>query len=129
MSLSNAQMKKIVLSFALAEEGKSYGYPSFKVNGKFFTRLRDEDNSLVLTVGSIDERDLLLQANPRLFHITDHYKNYPAVLARMEKLDAKTFKHMLEQHWRTLVPKKLLASQTAQKKEKKGSRGVAETQR
>lgn len=108
MSLSKAEMRKIVLGFALSEEGTSYGYPSFKVNGKFFTRLRDEDNSLVLIVGSIDERDHLLQANPKLFHITDHYKSHPSLLARMEKLDAKTLRHMLERHWRTLVPKKLL---------------------
>jgi hypothetical protein len=129
MSLSKAQMKKIVLSFPLAEEGVSYGSPAFKVNGKFFTRLRDEDNSLVLIVGSIDERDQLLELDPKLFHITDHYRNHPSLLARMEKLDAKTLKQMLERRWRTLVPKKLLSSQTAQKKEKKGSRRGAETQR
>ncbi|MDE2132988.1 MAG: MmcQ/YjbR family DNA-binding protein [Alphaproteobacteria bacterium] len=105
--VSKAQVKKIVLSFPGAEEGLSYGYPSYKVAGKFFTRLRDEDDSLVLFVDSIDERDLLLEADPELFHITTHYKDYPTVLARLTKLDAKTLRGMLERRWRKIAPKKL----------------------
>src|SRR3954454_20396547 len=84
MALSKAQVKKIVLSFPGANESTSYGYPSFKIEKKFFTRLRAEDNSLVLIVGSMDERDMLLEADPKLFHITPHYKDYPSVLARLE---------------------------------------------
>ena len=103
--VSRAQVKKIVLSFPGAEEGTSYGYPSYKVAGKFFTRLRDEDDSLVMIVGSIDERDMLLEANPAVFHITDHYKNYPDVLVRIAKIDEKTLCGMLERHWSTIAPK------------------------
>ena len=105
--VSKEQVKKIVLSFPGAVEGTSYGYPSYKVVGKFFTRLRDEDNSLVMGVDSIDERDMLLEANPLVFHITDHYKNYPYVLVRIAKIDAKTLHGMLERHWRKIAPKKL----------------------
>jgi hypothetical protein len=107
MALSKGQMKKIVLSFPGANESTSYGYPSFKIEKKFFTRLRAEDNSLVLIVSSIDERDMLLEAEPKLFHITDHYRNYPTVLARLEKLDAKTLRGFLERRWRQIAPKKL----------------------
>jgi len=106
--VSKEQVKKIVLSFPGAVEGTSYGYPSYKVVGKFFTRLRDEDNSLVMGVDSIDERDMLLEANPLVFHITDHYKNYPYVLVRIAKIDAKTLRGMLERRWLEICPKKLL---------------------
>ncbi len=105
--VSKAQMEKIVLSFPGTEKGSSYGYPSYKVAGKFFTRLRDEDASLVMFVGSIDERDMLLAADPSVFHITDHYKDYPYVLARIAKIDAKRLQKMLERRWREIVPKKL----------------------
>jgi hypothetical protein len=108
MALSNAQMKKIVFSFPGANESSSYGYPAFKIEKKFFTRLRAEDNSLVLIVDTMDERDMLLEAEPKLFHITDHYKNYPTVLARMEKLDAKTLRGFLERRWRQIASKKLV---------------------
>ena len=107
MPLTKAQVKKIVLAFPGANESTSYGYPSYKIEKKFFTRLRSEDNSLVLVVASIDERDMLLEADPKLFHITAHYKNYPTVIARIEHLDAKTLHAMLERRWRQIAPKKL----------------------
>lgn len=108
MALTKGQMKKVVLSFPEVYEGTSYGKPAFLLAKKFFTRLRDEDNSMVLTVSSIDERDMLLEAEPKLFHITEHYKNYPAVLARLERLDTKTLRGMLERRWRQIAPKKLV---------------------
>ena len=67
MALSKAQMRKIVLSFPGATESTSYGHPSFKIEKKFFTRLRAEDNSMVLIVDSMDERDMLLEAGSDCF--------------------------------------------------------------
>jgi len=106
--VSHAELRRIALSFPAASEGTSYGKPSFLIAGKFFTRLRSEDDSLVLVVGSIDERDMLLESDPALFHITDHYRNYPAVLARRTVIDAATLHGMLERRWRVIVPKKLV---------------------
>ena len=39
--MTEDEMREIVLGFPGVEEGTSYGRPSFKVNGKFLTRLRD----------------------------------------------------------------------------------------
>jgi hypothetical protein len=107
MPLTKAQVKKIVMAFPGANESTSYGYPSFKIEKKFFTRLRAEDNSLVLFVGSRDEREMLLEAEPKLFHITAHYKDYAIVLARIAHLDAKTLRGMLERRWRQIASKRL----------------------
>jgi len=74
---------KIALSFPGVEEGASYGTPGLKVNGKFLTRLRAEDNSVVLVDVTFDEREMLMEAEPEVFHITPHYKDYPSVLARL----------------------------------------------
>lgn len=106
--LTSAQLRKIALSFPAVSEGSSFGKPSFLVAGKFFTRLRDEDDSLVLIVGSIDERDMLLESDPKIFHITDHYRNYPAVLARMTLLDPARLRAILERRWRAIAPRKLV---------------------
>ncbi len=100
------EMREIVLSFPGAEEGSSYGQPAFKVNGKFFTRLRREDNSVVLTGISMDEREMLMEAEPDTFHITPHYKDYPSVLARIETLHPGSFQNFLERKWRQIAPKK-----------------------
>jgi len=108
MPVSKAQVKTIALGFPGAHESSHYGYPSFKIEKKFFTRVRSEDNSLVLPVASMDEREMLLESDPALFHITPHYQNYPCVLVRLEKLDAKTLRGMLERRFRQIVPKRLL---------------------
>jgi hypothetical protein len=107
MSVTRAQLKKIALSYPGGNEKPSYGKPSFSIDKKFFTRWRDEENSIVLIVDSIDERDMLLEADPTTFFITDHYRNYPSVLAHASKIDAKTLRGMLERRWRKIAPKKL----------------------
>ena len=100
------EMRQIALGFPGASEGSSYGKPSFLVNKKFFTRLRRDDNSLVLMDVSYDEREMLMEAEPGTFHITAHYKDYPAVLARMEHLHPGSFRNFLERRWRKIAPKK-----------------------
>lgn len=108
IGVSHAELSRIALAFPAASEGTSYGKPSFLIQGKFFTRLRSEDDSLVLVVDSIDERDMLLESDPALFHITDHYRSYPVVLARRSAIDAFTLRGMLERRWRAIAPKKLV---------------------
>jgi hypothetical protein len=99
------EMREIVMSFPGAEEAISYGQPSFKVNGKFFTRLRREDQSLVLVGITLDEREMLMEAEPQTFHITPHYKDYPSVLARIETLHPGSLRNFLERKWRQIAPK------------------------
>jgi hypothetical protein len=102
------EMREIVLAFPGAEEGVSYGRPSFKVNGKFFTRLRAEDDSLVLMDVSFDEREMLIEAEPDTFHFTAHYKDYPSVLARIANLHPGSLRNFLERRWRKIAPRKLV---------------------
>ncbi|MFN3513026.1 MAG: MmcQ/YjbR family DNA-binding protein [Phenylobacterium sp.] len=100
------EVREIVLSFPGAAEGLSYGQPSFKVNGKFFTRLRREDASLVLLEVGFDEREMLIEAEPATFHITPHYRDYPSVLARIETLHPGSLRNFLERRWRKIAPRK-----------------------
>lgn len=102
------EMREIALSFPGATEGTSYGQPSFLVNKKFFTRLRREDQSLVLLEVSFDEREMLMEAEPQTFHLTSHYKDYPSVLARIETLHPGSLRAFLERRWRRIAPKKLV---------------------
>jgi hypothetical protein len=110
MPVTPAQFKKIALSFPEAHEKSSYGNPSIFVAKKFFTRLRAEDASIVLVIGSIDEREMMIESDPKTFHFTEHYKDYPAVLVRIARIDEKTLRTMLERRWHQIAPKKLLKS-------------------
>ena len=109
------EMREIIMSFPGAEESMSYGQPAYKVNGKFFTRLRREDQSVVLTGISMDEREMLMEAEPATFHITAHYKDYPSVLARIETLHPGSFRNFLERKWREIAPKKWVKDYDAAK--------------
>lgn len=64
-------------AFALAwpgvEDSTSYGTPALKVNGKGLARLKKDGDSLVLQVG-FDEREMLREAEPDVFYMTDHYR-------------------------------------------------------
>jgi hypothetical protein len=90
------------------EEGLSYGTPGLKVRGKFLTRLRLEDDSLVFMEVGLDERELLLEADPQTFHLTAHYEPYPIILARLSHLDEATVRRFLERRWREVAPKRLI---------------------
>jgi hypothetical protein len=105
-----AQLKKIALSFPEASEKSSYGKPAFAVGKKFFTRLRAEDNSIVFIVDDMHTRDMMLELDPRTYFITDHYKDYPSVLVRMERITEDELRAMLERRWRKIAPKKLVAA-------------------
>ena len=102
------EMRAIALSFPGVSEGMSYGRPSFLVNKKFFTRLRREDDSLVLLEVSFDEREMLMEAEPETFHFTAHYKDYPSVLARITTLDPGSFRNFLERRFRKIAQKKVV---------------------
>lgn len=99
------EIKAIAMSFPGAEEGVSYGRPAFKLNGKFFTRLRAEDDSLVLMEIGFDEREMLMEAEPDTFHLTPHYKDYPCVLARIGPLHPGSLRNFLERRFRKIAPK------------------------
>ncbi len=102
------QFHTLVMSFPEVEEGLSYGRPSYKAFGKFFTRLRAEDASAVIGEVGLDERELLCAADPETFHVTDHYRNYPYVLARIAAIEPKRLKLYLDRQWRKNAPKKWL---------------------
>lgn len=102
------EMEAIVMAFPMAEKGVSYGRPSYNINGKFFTRLRREDDSVVLMDISFDEREMLVEAEPETFHFTAHYKDYPSVLARIATLHPGSFRNFLARRFRKIAPKKVL---------------------
>lgn len=106
--MSPKQFHDVVLGFPCTELSTSYGQPAYKAFGKFLTRLRSEDDSVVLGQVGFDERDMLCAADPQTFHFTDHYRNYPMVLARLKRLDAKTLRGYLDRQWRHNAPKKWL---------------------
>ncbi len=96
-------------------DGTAYGRPCLKAHGKFLTRVWDDGDVLVCPGVDFDERELLIEAEPETFFVTDHYKSYPYVLIRLSRVEAGTVERLLERHWRDRAPRKLLAAHDAAK--------------
>jgi len=94
-----AEVRRLLLSFAKVVEGRSYGMPSFLLNGHFLARFRDEDTVLVVQLATIGERDVLMELDPRAFFFTDHYRNYPAVLVRLAEVSPALLRDVLQESW------------------------------
>jgi hypothetical protein len=104
-----ARYLKLVHKFPGMEESISYGTPSVKVKGKILSRLRTEaEGALALYCDFID-REMLLQAAPDVFFITDHYRNWPMVLIRLDKVRADALPDLIERAWRMRAPARLIA--------------------
>ena len=94
------------------EEGTSYGTAALKVKGKLLVRLKEDGSTIMLRTDFI-ERDHLLRTAPKTFFITDHYRDYPAVLVRLSTVPPAQLRELLEDAWRRLAPKKLIAAYDA----------------
>ena len=88
------------------EEGFSYGTAALKVRGKLMARLKEDGKTLVVRVTPTD-RDLLLQFEPSVFFITEHYRNYPWVLVRLARIARSRLDEVLEEAWRLVAARRL----------------------
>jgi hypothetical protein len=95
MPLTRTDAWKVALSLPGAQERPWFNKPCVFIHDRFLTRVHDKEEAVVLQVGSMEMRDMMLEAEPRLFYITDHYRNFPFVLARLDVLDKKSFRQML----------------------------------
>jgi hypothetical protein len=90
------------------EISKSYGTPSLVVRGKLMARLHQDGEALVLRTELLD-RQILMQADPEAFYITEHYQNYPLVLVRLSAVRRDALPDLMERAWRLVAPKTLIA--------------------
>jgi hypothetical protein len=93
--ISRAEGWKIALAIPGTEEVLWFKKPAVFIHGQFLTKVHHKEDAMTLRVSSMEMRDMMLEAEPRLFYITDHYRNFPFVLARLKALTPKVLKEML----------------------------------
>ena len=98
-------VRKIALAWPGVEDGTSYGTPALKVRKKLLARLREDHDSLVMFGVPSDERDMLIESQPKIFYFTDHYRDYPMVLIRLSKAKRAIVEPLLRRRWRELASK------------------------
>lgn len=98
-------VREIAMSLPGAEEGTSWGMPTFRVRKKIFVRLIEDGESLAV---KCDDRDWWISSDPKIFHVTNHYLNYPWVLVRFAKAKPAILRDIIEQAWRIEAGAKLI---------------------
>ena len=104
-----AQLRSLALALPVSEEGTSYGTIAFKVRGKLFARLRDDDTVLALRVEE-GTKEALVQGADETFFTTPHYDGYPYVLIRLATVDPAELAELLAEGWRQRAPARLVAA-------------------
>jgi hypothetical protein len=98
-------LRKLLLVMPGVTEKMCFDTPAFYVRGKLFARIKEDGETLV--IGTL-ERDKWMRANPDIYYITDHYRNYDYMLINLEKVDPEELQKLLITAWRNRATKKLI---------------------
>ena len=63
-----------------------------------------EPGTLVVRV-CLEEREWLLRDAPETYYVTDYYRSYPVVLARLSRIDRDAVRDLLSVSWRLAMAK------------------------
>jgi hypothetical protein len=55
------------------------------------------------------ERAHLLESDPEVFYLTDHYRDHPYILVRLPRAGADLMRPSLADAWRRVAPARLVA--------------------
>ena len=80
-----ARLKQIAGAIEGLDETTSYGTLAFKVKKKLVARVREDGDTLVIAMDFVN-RDLLMKAEPKVFHLKEHYLDYPYVLIHLDQI-------------------------------------------
>ncbi len=92
------------------EASRKYdGSTVLKAGGTFMagmaTHPSAESHTLVVRHG-LEERDLIIADAPQTYYLTDYYRTYPLLLARLSQLDQDALRELLAVAWRMAKAKK-----------------------
>jgi hypothetical protein len=107
-TLTFADAQALAAKLPGVEVGQSYGTPALKVKGKLLARLHDDGETLVVRATSVN-REYLLEAWPRVFYLTDHYRDYPWVLVRLSVIGRDQLADVLGDAWELVAPPRMRA--------------------
>jgi hypothetical protein len=92
------EIREIGLKLPDAEETRYYRMPALKVNEEVFvvqtSHPSAEPNSISVPIG-FERREKLIATNPGVYYLKPHYKPYPVVLVRLDRIERSELKRLL----------------------------------
>lgn len=112
------QVRALAMALPRVEDGSTAERLAFAVAGKGFAwtwleRVAPRGPRVprldVLAVRCrAEEKDLILESDPAVFFTDDHYRGFPAVLARLDRIATADLASLLTAGWRCQAPRPLL---------------------
>jgi hypothetical protein len=102
-------LRAFALSLQLpnVEDAISWGQPNLKAHGKMWVWWSPQENAPVFKT-TFEEREFLIEVDPETFFFTPHYKSWPLILARPDKVDLEWVRANLIRTWRNQAKKTFL---------------------
>lgn len=109
-------VRRFALALPGVEESTSYRSISFRVRGKILARFHQDGESLALKI-EYAAREVLMGTHPDTFYVTGHYACYPWVLVRLATVDPDLLRSLMEDAWRGVASKRMVAAYEASRDE------------
>ncbi len=100
-------VRQLALALPEVQEEVSDHSPVFRVRGKPIAWLSKDGESLLIKIDYL-KRDILLNAEPDTFYVTDFYRCHPMMFVRLSGVSRDVLGDLLEQSWRLQAPKRLI---------------------
>ena len=102
------EVREIVLALPGTAESDGYSTPALTVAGKLLARMKEDDDTMVLLGVDHNARAALMEQDPEVFFVTEHYEAYPNVLVWLPRATRKQVEALLVLSWRTVAPPALV---------------------
>ncbi|MCX5010633.1 MmcQ/YjbR family DNA-binding protein [Streptomyces sp. NBC_00555] len=111
MGTTAQDVRTIALSLPDSSEKQAWGMPTFRVGGKIFAALGEDDTSIGVKCPKEDRAELIA-AEPEKFFIREgHDDNYAWLRVRLEAVeDGAELRSILIDSWIQAAPKRLAAA-------------------
>ncbi|MFC9177558.1 MULTISPECIES: MmcQ/YjbR family DNA-binding protein [Streptomyces] len=109
--LTAADVRSAALSLPDTTEKLAWGRPTFRVAGKVFASLGDDDTAMGVKCPKEDRAELIATEPEKFFLKEGHDDNYGWLRVRLSALDgAGELTAILTDAWRQVAPRRLLAA-------------------
>ena len=102
-------VRRVALTLPEVESTTSYdGSPRLKLRGCFMAGLATHPSAEPRTLivrSTFEDRALLLEDAPETYYVTDYYRGYPVVLARLSRIGRDALHDLLSVSWRLTAEK------------------------
>ncbi len=94
-------VRRAAMALPGVTEKASYGgRPSWRCKARMFAWIREDPEALVVWVESVEDKQALIDAEPKKFFTTDHYDGHPIVLVELSAVEPDEVAELLEDSWR-----------------------------